>query len=108
MDIIKQPLVLVEGIRRHPMGRRWLQPLSVQLHEGVPVLWVVLEADDVAVDLCVRIFPTGAGLELTSRDLDSYVGTWIRNGYVWHTFAWGEVHGHEPEHLHEPKSESQS
>ena len=98
MDILEFPLVLVPGIQRYPLGPRWPQPLDVQLQDGAPVLWVALRENEVDVDLCVQIFPTGTGLDLTTWRLDNYVGTWIEeSGTVRHTFAWGDVHRHEPE-----------
>lgn len=98
MDILECPLVLVPGVQRYPMRHKWPRPLAFKvLQDGTPTLWVALTEDEVDVDLCVHILPTGSGLDMTTWHLDHYVGTWINaSGTVRHVFAWGEVHQHEP------------
>ena len=91
MDIFKYPLTLTAHPQRFPIGRKRVKPLTVQLQNGVPTLWVMLEPHGFTEEetLVVQIFPTGSDFD--NRGCDTYVGTWqYQNGTAWHVFAWGE------------------
>lgn len=59
-------------------------PLSVQLQDGIPTLWAMVDLDKPIVERKFRIFGTG---NLIPSDFDGkYIGTFQQDPFVWHLF----------------------
>jgi hypothetical protein len=69
--------------------------LDIQLQNGNPVLWVLVNADEEFVERHVQFFWTGRPAE--EARIENYIGTIQSQGglMVWHLFEVGSDNGHE-------------
>lgn len=81
-------------IHKHPLpwtdsfevgSRPGAEPLTVQMQEGIPCLWMRVPSD-VREYRAHRFCWVGTGQEAPPPSEGRYVGTVQVNGYVWHLF----------------------
>lgn len=66
-----------------PVGAR---PLCVQLQQGVPMLWALVDPEGEIKNRNVYMLGTGAG-SLENPDDYKHIGTVQMDGLVWHYFV---------------------
>lgn len=68
---------------------RGAKPLTVQLQNGIPYVWVQVQPGEEKV--VHRFYIMGTGCPHDSNKIGEYVGTWQKDGFVWHLFFEGEI-----------------
>ena len=64
-----------------------LQPLTVQMQNGIPMLWLMLETGE-PYSYPVHCFGTGHEISFDVYRFQNYVGTiQLKDGTVWHFFT---------------------
>ncbi len=58
-------------------------PLTVQLHDGIPVMWALVETGNKPHKLMVTTCFTGRGVDWF-ENMSKYLGTYQINGLVYH------------------------
>jgi len=83
MTIWKFPLPFSQDIALTMPAKA--RPLCVQLQGDVPTLWAIVDPLSSNQTWQFRIQGTGHPIEL--QDGEGYIGTWQKDGYVWHLFG---------------------
>ena len=60
------------------------QILSVQMQNGTPCIWVLLNPDDKTYPQLFEIY--GTGHEIKKSEFKHYIGSWQDGPTVWHLF----------------------
>jgi hypothetical protein len=63
-------------------------PLSVQVQDGVPCLWVLMDTEKPRATFTFSVFGTGRPIR-KGLDIDGYIGTFQMPPFVWHLFEGG-------------------
>ena len=85
MTIWKYPLPQKEQFALRMPKRANL--LTVQLQDGVPTLWAMVDPSEDYTERDFVIVGTGHCIDVPRRE---YIGTWQMGSYVWHLFDAGE------------------
>lgn len=91
MVIFKYPIETSPVVIRMPRGAR---VLTVQLQQGVPTIWCLVDDEEPLVHRRLVVVGTGRDLEGRVSEKAVYVGTWQANEWgeqVRHLFDEGEV-----------------
>lgn len=80
--IWKYPLKLIETQEiLLPLGPKFL---CVQVQNGIPTIWVMVNSKAELIGQGFRII--GTGWQLTEEPSGRYLGTFQLDGFVWHLF----------------------
>ena len=86
--IYKYPLILKDRQQiKLPTSAKFL---SLQVQNGMPVIWCMIDTDDLEVFLSVwnvSIYIFGTGNEVTCSDNCKFLGTVQLDSLVWHVFT---------------------
>lgn len=65
---------------------RGAKPMTVQLQDGKPVLWMLVNDGERLEPMGFQVFGTGWDVDIPLGLVPSFVGTWQEGEFVWHLF----------------------
>ena len=79
-QIWKFPIGSTEPMVSMPRGA---EILTVQVQNGVPTIWALVDTDAPKAKRLIHIFGTGWDIP---KKIHRYIGTWQHDALVWHLF----------------------
>lgn len=80
------------------LTHRYSQILDVQVQNGRPHIWLVVDEDEPTETVVISIFGTGQEIPkdfYINNGSNNYAGTFQLDDYVWHVFASGHFTSHQ-------------
>lgn len=61
-------------------------PLMVELQNGIPTMWILVDTEEMTRETKFRVVGTGHNLEFLNEELFFHAGSFIHDKFVWHVF----------------------